>query len=447
MGHQFSFLVLILLLAIFSEKRCLAIDDDDPSKGCHNPADIVFVLDESGSIWGPHFTKQLEFVENVVGLFSIRPDKTHIGVLTFGDTPRIIFHLGHHSNEQSMKADIKAIKQMRGETYTDDALRMARTQMLSPQRTRSHVPHICIVITDGESNNPDQTALEADHMHRDNIQTFAIGVGPYVNEAELKSIASSPDLVFQVDDYGALDGLKRILAWKACQVSTLPPPTTTPAPPQMIEGCTGSRPMENIWAIPDLADENENDLALNLIGDVSAEMKIGPSRVQVGLTPRNCQVGKEIRLKEHDTLDGINEALDRRRYNTSANTFAHLRHIRNPGMLPDSGGRADAVKFGILIVDGHHGANLAKTKSEAKRAKDDGIKLIVIGVGSDVDQGELSAIASSSQDVLLCDSYAELSTLKADIIERLCNGLLPAASAMKQRRIFMKRYFNVYEDE
>jgi len=423
-------------------------NDDDPTKGCHNPADIVFVLDESGSIWGPHFTKQLEFVQNVVGLFDVRPEKTRIGVLTFGDRPRIIFHLGHHTNEESMKADIKSIKQMRGETYTDDALRMARTQMLSPQRIRPYIPHIAIVITDGESNNPDKTAIEAEQMRSENIQIFAIGVGPSVNKNELLAIASSPDLVFEVDDYGALDGLKQILAWKACQVSTLPPPTTTtPPPPQMIEGCTGSKPMENIWAIPDLVDERENDLALNLISEVTSEMKIGPNRVQVGLTPRTCQAGAAIRLKEHDTVDGIREALGRRRYVTNATTHTHLRYIRNPGMLAESGARADAVKFGILIVDGQQGSSLARAKSEAKRAKEEGIKLIIIGVGNDVDESELNELASSPNDVLTCGSYAELSTLKSSIISRLCNGLMESSAAIKQRRIFIKRFFNVYEED
>ena len=33
--------------------------------GCanNNPADIVFVLDESGSIWNPDFNKQIQFVK------------------------------------------------------------------------------------------------------------------------------------------------------------------------------------------------------------------------------------------------------------------------------------------------------------------------------------------------------------------------------------------------
>jgi len=445
MVHQLSFLLLAVWLIVISDKPCIAADDDFSEKGCHNPADIVFVLDESGSIWGPHFTKQLEFVQNVVDLFDVRPTKTRLGVLTFGDKPRIIFQLGNHTNEADMKADIKAIKQMRGETYTDDALLEARTKMLSADRTRPSVPHICIVITDGESNNPSLTALEAAHAHREGIQLFAIGVGPYVNREELKAIASSPELVFEVDDYEALDKLRGELAWKACQVSTVLPPTTTEPPPQMIEGCTGHKPMDNIWAIPDLADERENDLALNLINEVSSEMKIGPTSVQVGLSKRTCQDGTPIRLKEHDTHEGLRQALDRRRYNTSATTHSHISYIRKE-TSPASGGRVDAVKFGILIVDGRHGSNLARAKNEAKVAKQEGIKLIVIGVGDDVDQSELQSLATSNSDVITCDSYDDLSSLKQRIIDRLCDGLISSSAAMKQRRINIKRYFNVYED-
>lgn len=58
--------------------------------GCgNNPADIVFVLDESGSIWGPDFDRQISFVENVISIFDISEGNTNFGVLTFGDYPRV----------------------------------------------------------------------------------------------------------------------------------------------------------------------------------------------------------------------------------------------------------------------------------------------------------------------------------------------------------------------
>lgn len=50
------------------------------------PADVVFVLDSSYSIWPPDFDRELQFTENVIKTFNIGPgpDNTRVGVVTFG---------------------------------------------------------------------------------------------------------------------------------------------------------------------------------------------------------------------------------------------------------------------------------------------------------------------------------------------------------------------------
>jgi len=216
---------------------------DKPEKGCgNNPADIVFVLDESGSIWGPHFTQQLDFVQSTIEAFDVGFNRTHVGVLTFGTNNRVIFPLGKYTEEDQLKKAVKEIKQKRGETYTHLALKRLREEMFSPQYARSWVRHVAIVITDGESNYPEETKKEAKLCHEANFQVFAVGVGTAVVRKELEAIASAPDLVFQVDNYAALESLRLRLAWKACEAPTTPPPpttTTTEPPPQMIEGCSG----------------------------------------------------------------------------------------------------------------------------------------------------------------------------------------------------------------
>ena len=48
------------MISVNSRRVCLVLH-----AGCanNNPADIVFVLDESGSIWNPDFNKQIQFVK------------------------------------------------------------------------------------------------------------------------------------------------------------------------------------------------------------------------------------------------------------------------------------------------------------------------------------------------------------------------------------------------
>lgn len=68
--------------------------------------DVVFVLDESGSIWGPHFKQQLRFVQDLVDGFDIAPNGTRVGVETFGDSVRTIIELGAAMNVEQLKKDI-----------------------------------------------------------------------------------------------------------------------------------------------------------------------------------------------------------------------------------------------------------------------------------------------------------------------------------------------------
>ena len=71
--------------------------------------DIVFVLDESGSIYGPDFTKQLEFVIKSIEDFELEVNKTHIGVMTFSDDPIIHFQLTDHHSFDDLKGAIEQV--------------------------------------------------------------------------------------------------------------------------------------------------------------------------------------------------------------------------------------------------------------------------------------------------------------------------------------------------
>ncbi|KAK2171367.1 hypothetical protein NP493_1068g00015 [Ridgeia piscesae] len=216
-----SLLFALVLLGISGSYVTNAeISREQLKKGCSNkPADIVFVLDESGSIWGPYFKKQLEFVKDVVGIFQIGPTKTRIGTVTFDSTSRNIFNLNTYSTATQIKQALDGVEQHRGGTRTYDAIDKMHNEMLSSSLARPGVPRIAIVITDGESEDPVMTEKAAKVARDDGIIMFAVGVGNKANRKELVSIASSPvnDYMFMVDNYAGLKTLRKILAWRACQ--------------------------------------------------------------------------------------------------------------------------------------------------------------------------------------------------------------------------------------
>ena len=65
-------------------------------------ADMIFVLDSSGSIGAENWIKVLEFVKAVVRDFTIGENNVRVGAVTFGTRATINFHLNEHFDETSL---------------------------------------------------------------------------------------------------------------------------------------------------------------------------------------------------------------------------------------------------------------------------------------------------------------------------------------------------------
>ncbi len=70
-------------------------------------------------------------------------------------------------------------------------------------------PDILIVVTDGRSNDIDETWRQAIADRAQGIQIIAVGVGPNVRVRELHGMASFPvsSNIFSVDDFQSLDDI------------------------------------------------------------------------------------------------------------------------------------------------------------------------------------------------------------------------------------------------
>jgi len=72
--------------------------------GCGvEPADIVFILDASGSVGAQNFNKMLQFVNKLVDGFPIGPAETHIGLVTFDTKVYNQFHLNKYNDKTQIK--------------------------------------------------------------------------------------------------------------------------------------------------------------------------------------------------------------------------------------------------------------------------------------------------------------------------------------------------------
>ena len=81
----------------------------------------------------------------------------------------------------------------------------------------------------------------------------------------------------------------------------------------------------------------------------------------------------------------------------------------------------------ILITDGYSD-NRARTNHVATTLKQQwGAHFFAVGVGSAVNQTELSHLASSKENVLLVDNYRALKTVREKVAAKACTGTIPSS--------------------
>ena len=182
------------------------------------PADIYFMVDASSSIMEHNFRKILNFIKDVIDLFEIGPDRTRTGVVLFSDGINPLIQLNNTFTRSELKRKITDAPYLEGGTRTGSTLQYIRKRGFSREQARRHVAHIAIILTDGQSEDTQETMREAKLAHKQGIYLFVIGIGDQIDRQELRAIASDPveDFMFEIDHFDALSSLKSILAIETC---------------------------------------------------------------------------------------------------------------------------------------------------------------------------------------------------------------------------------------
>ena len=72
------------------------------------PADIVFILDASGSVGSTNFRTQLDFVKKMIAGFYIGPQETQVGMFTFDGSVHPQFYLNKYHTKSPLKNRVLA---------------------------------------------------------------------------------------------------------------------------------------------------------------------------------------------------------------------------------------------------------------------------------------------------------------------------------------------------
>jgi len=230
-------------------------------QGCKNGngADIIFVLDGSGSIGTSNFEKIKNFVKDVVRAFDVGTGEkqSQIGVIKYSTMVKREFDLKTYNTGSKVISAVGSIKYEAGGTNTHlalDELVQRGFAAVNGARPRGNGhPRVGIVVTDGQSTVPSQTVLAATRAHDADITMIAVGIGSSINRKELQAIASDPVCLhlLLLAGFTEVDSLKSAITDKTCDAPIIIAPgqnSTTGGrlPPGDDQNCKIKVPAEGV---------------------------------------------------------------------------------------------------------------------------------------------------------------------------------------------------------
>ena len=200
-------------------------------------ADIVFLVDESGSVGQDNFPKIQKFLRIFIEGLDIGSDKVRVGLAQYSDEMHQEFLLKDYTDKRSLLEQVNRRQVRGGGTSTGQAMAFLQSRYFTKEagsRADEGVAQVVVLITDGPSE--DGVVGPSLALRNQGVIMFAIGVGDYYDEDQLKSIVSQPheQFLIKVDSYQNLQGVKDSLLHTVC--SSVTEPVSTPVPDPYLPG-------------------------------------------------------------------------------------------------------------------------------------------------------------------------------------------------------------------
>lgn len=182
-------------------------------------ADIVFIVDGSGSIGAANFQLIRNFLHSIVNGLEVSPSRVRVGIVMYNKTATAQVYLNTFNNKDDLLKYIKILPYHKGGTNTGEALKFTREKVFIKQkgsRKDSGVQQVAVVITDGESQ--DNVSTPAADLRRAGVTVYAVGVKG-ANDTQLVEMASYPQNKhkFVADSFAMLKSLEQTLQKSLCQ--------------------------------------------------------------------------------------------------------------------------------------------------------------------------------------------------------------------------------------
>lgn len=385
-------------------------------------ADIVFIVDESGSIGTPNFQLVRTFLHSIVNGLEVSPNRVRVGIVMYNDRPTAQVYLNTFDDKTELLKFIKILPYRGGGTNTGAAINFARENVFIKQRGSRKdkgVQQVAVVITDGESQ--DEVSTAAANLRRAGVTVYAVGVKD-ANHVQLKEMASYPTNkhMFIVDNFAKLKSLEQSLQKVLCHNILRQAISVNTRRTGIKEGCVQTDEADIFFLIDHSGSIYPTDFSdmKKFILEFLHTFRIGPQHVRLGVAKYADSPNLEFDLTTHSDVKTLEKAIkDIKQVGGGTETGRALDFM---GPLYDRAMATRGHKVTEYLVVITDGKSSDEVKIPAEKLRAQGVIVYAIGVKS-ADEVELREIAGDPKRTFFVNNFDALKPIKDDIITDICS--------------------------
>uniref|UniRef100_A0A673V8Z6 Collagen alpha-5(VI) chain n=1 Tax=Suricata suricatta TaxID=37032 RepID=A0A673V8Z6_SURSU len=374
-------------------------------KGCEDmKADIMFLVDSSGSIGTENFETMKTFMKNLLAKIKIGPDRTQIGVVQFSDYAQEEFHLKKYFTRKEISDAIDGMSYIGRNTLTGGALTFVAPYFSnSTKGARLRVKKFLILITDGEAQ--DSVRGPAKALRDSGVIIFSVGVYG-ANRAELEEISGDGKLVFQVEKFEDLKAIENQLIFRVCA----------------LHDCKDIKVLDIVFVLDHSGSigTQQQESMMNLTIHLVKKADVGSNRVRIGALKYSNNPEVLFHLGRYSDRSAIIEKLRTRR-DTKGDTYtAKALEYTNIMFTKEHGSRIEEnVKQMLVIITDGVSHDRAQLNDTALRLRHKGINIYAVGVGQ-ADLLELETMAGDKNNTFHVENFNQLEDIYLPLQEKMC---------------------------
>ncbi|XDC70798.1 hypothetical protein R6Z07F_001971 [Ovis aries] len=375
-------------------------------KGCESmKADIMFLVDSSGSIGPENFEKMKTFMKNLLDKIQIGGDRSRVGVVQFSDYSKEEFQLDKYFTQKEISDAIDSMTPISQRTLTGSAITFVDPYFTESKGGRPVVKKFLILITDGEAQDDVRDPAKA--LRDKGVVIFSVGVYG-ANRTQLEEISGDGSLIFHVENFDDLKAIESKLIFRVCA----------------LHDCKRIQQLDVVFVLDHSGSINAEDQEnmINLTIHLVKKSDVGLDRVRFGALRYSDDPEVLFYLNKYSSGPAIIEHLRRRRDTAGSTYTAKALERANDLFTEEHGSRIKQnVRQMLIVITDGVSHDRTKLGEAASKLRNKGVIIYAVGVGA-ANQVELETIAGDKNYTIHVSGFDKLKDIYLPLQDSMCNN-------------------------